>query len=1374
QISIQNSGGCAIKIDRTLWCWGLNGSGQMGIGAASTYAKATQVLLSTGGNGTNWVQVASNGGTSFCAIDTSGAVWCSGQNAQGIGGDTNTGLKTSFYKSATLTSGVIQIAASYSGTYCVLKNTGAVACWGNNIGYIAGDATQSAKTSTLYTGYLLDSGVNYIDLGDYGGCASKSGQMFCWGLNIYNMFSGGATTNAYGPIQANSSTFDLTKGIVDFSINQGSTNSTLGSICAVNYLGATACSGSNGGGLLNNGDTVSRTEIAPTRWTSGVTGIASSGYSTCVVVNGNVQCAGDNSIGMLGVGNLTPFKLASGPVNATIFKGKVGVLDQDPSGITVSTSQNYVVGNTVSTTLAGDAHPTPSATYAWYTCTNTGNATTNVPGDCSPISGATTSTYTIAAGDSAANIRVAVTLTNLLGTATTVSATGTVGTVPTVVATPSGNITGGTLKLLTNQTLTQPSVSFTGTPTPAISYKWYRCVSSQASWVTTLPSNCYPVEGGTATSYTTTHGDDGFYLISSTTATSTAGSLTYFSPSTSTSVIYANSISLGSFYHYCAVKAGKVYCWGTQSGTTDGGLGNEYLKAGPGSVNNTPITPIKLANGKALTSVISISVGRQSACAVTYSGSAYCWGSNTYGQLGDGGTTNRWTAAPVMVDASTPLTNIVQIGVSGTTSSVSTCALTSAGAVICWGSDTNISGTGAIYYATRIVSTLTSGVQQLAVGPAHACVIVSAAVKCWGSNASGRSSADTGVTSQSTPFAIPSRYINQKLVTLSQGVSNVSPSGSSTCAVRLGKVWCWGDNSLSTWNSSSTNEFLPGETQDDGTRLLDSDVLQVISGYVDAGTSSLSTCVLKVGGSVYCNGQNANGSGNVAVNSETALLATNLSSGVTEFNAGQTSTCGVKSGALYCAGSNTYYMMLDGTTAAASIHASLPFFADSLGISESAPVAGTAGISGYAAIGSDLTSVYSDYQQSGAWQGVPTPAMTNQWYLCDSVGSSTATLPSDCSAISGANGATYTVLQAQTGKYFRTGITGTNPAGSATVYSAAYGPVDVAPSVATTASIGVSSGPVLSTSNTITGTPGTITGAQTVTTINQWFHCSNSGTATTTKPSDCVAIPGATQTTYRPATSDITGYLRFATIGTNANGQAGTWSDTSTIVYQGNLVAVMDKVTCAIRTGRVYCWGTNTDFGFGTANNVSTSTVTSPSAAIPVVKTGGATLENVISIVSTNNRICALDSSGGVWCWGVNGTNYVMGNNTTTTIYTAANPNNAADGTVFTSGVVGITLDQVATCVWKTTGAAYCWGGGASYQNGSASTQTIPAAVAGLSSGVTKMTLSAGAGCAIKSGAVYCWGDGSTSPVGSDGGGNFSTPTLRASLSTNDFQDITA
>ena len=92
-------------------------------------------------------------------------------------------------------------------------------------------------------------------------------------------------------------------------------------------------------------------------------------------------------------------------------------------------------------------------------------------------------------------------------------------------------------------------------------------------------------------------------------------------------------------YHTCAIANGLAYCWGA----------NGFGELGDGTTTTT-YQPVQVKN---LTNVTAISAGAypdpngyDETCAVA-TGNVYCWGSNAYGQLGDGTTID--SSVPVKV-----------------------------------------------------------------------------------------------------------------------------------------------------------------------------------------------------------------------------------------------------------------------------------------------------------------------------------------------------------------------------------------------------------------------------------------------------------------------------------------------------------------------------------------------------------------------------------------------------------------------------------------------------------------------------------------------------------------------------------------------------
>jgi len=96
-------------------------------------------------------------------------------------------------------------------------------------------------------------------------------------------------------------------------------------------------------------------------------------------------------------------------------------------------------------------------------------------------------------------------------------------------------------------------------------------------------------------------------------------------------------ISLG-YYHTCALTAaGAAYCWGKAN---SGQLGN-------GATSPSPVTtPAPVVGGHALAAV---SAGAEHACGIDTAGQAWCWGANSYGQLGTGSFSSTPSAVPTAV-----------------------------------------------------------------------------------------------------------------------------------------------------------------------------------------------------------------------------------------------------------------------------------------------------------------------------------------------------------------------------------------------------------------------------------------------------------------------------------------------------------------------------------------------------------------------------------------------------------------------------------------------------------------------------------------------------------------------------------------------------
>ncbi len=118
---------CARRIDGAVYCWGDNGSGQLGDGTAKPES-ATPVKV-VGLEGTIALSV---GMSSSCAVKKDGTVWCWGNNESGVLGDGTKESRNSPVQVAGLT-GVAQVAMTI-GMACARKDDASVWCWGGSLG----------------------------------------------------------------------------------------------------------------------------------------------------------------------------------------------------------------------------------------------------------------------------------------------------------------------------------------------------------------------------------------------------------------------------------------------------------------------------------------------------------------------------------------------------------------------------------------------------------------------------------------------------------------------------------------------------------------------------------------------------------------------------------------------------------------------------------------------------------------------------------------------------------------------------------------------------------------------------------------------------------------------------------------------------------------------------------------------------------------------------------------------------------------------------------------------------------------------------------------------------------------------------------------
>ena len=301
--------------------------------------------------------------------------------------------------------------------------------------------------------------------------------------------------------------------------------------------------------------------------------------------------------------------------------------------------------------------------------------------------------------------------------------------------------------------------------------------------------------------------------------------------------VFANGtvsqISTGTDYTCGLLNDGSIDCWGS----------NDYGQIGDGTTTRrlSPTSTNSLGTGR---TAISISVGGSHACALLDDGNVRCWGNNANGKLGDGTTSNR----------NTP-TLTASLGIGRTATAIAagdsfSCAILDDGTVKCWGSNDygqiGNDGSETQYETPQSTLSLGSGrtANSISAGDNHVCVILdNGDVQCWGRGNQGqlgRGNTNDGSGPTDSPIDLGTGRIATK----------IAAGGQHTCALLDdGSIKCWGDNDYGQLGDGSTTDRNSPVT-----------VNSLGSGRTATTiTASDFSCSILDDGSVKCWGSNAHG-----------------------------------------------------------------------------------------------------------------------------------------------------------------------------------------------------------------------------------------------------------------------------------------------------------------------------------------------------------------------------------------------------------------------------------------------------------------------------------------------------------------------------------
>jgi alpha-tubulin suppressor-like RCC1 family protein len=195
QVSSGNGHTAAIKTDGTLWTWGFNSAGRLGINS-SVNSVCTPVTTFAGG--TNWKQV-SCGSQFTAAIKTDGTLWVWGTNTN----NAQLGINTTSSRSTPVTTfagGTNWKQVSCGGQHAAaIKTDGTLWTWGRNTGAL-GDNTQTTRLTPVTT---FAGGTNWkqVASGYFFTLAIKTdGTLWTWGTNSYGILGDNTGTTRCTPV----------------------------------------------------------------------------------------------------------------------------------------------------------------------------------------------------------------------------------------------------------------------------------------------------------------------------------------------------------------------------------------------------------------------------------------------------------------------------------------------------------------------------------------------------------------------------------------------------------------------------------------------------------------------------------------------------------------------------------------------------------------------------------------------------------------------------------------------------------------------------------------------------------------------------------------------------------------------------------------------------------------------------------------------------------------------------------------------------------------------------------------------------------------------------------------------------------------------
>jgi alpha-tubulin suppressor-like RCC1 family protein len=183
--------------------------------------------------------------------------------------------------------------------------------------------------------------------------------------------------------------------------------------------------------------------------------------------------------------------------------------------------------------------------------------------------------------------------------------------------------------------------------------------------------------------------------------------------------------------------------------------------------------------------VSEVAIGYNHACVIDSEGALYCWGSNSFGQLGVGDQDDRDAPARVGDDSD---------WLSISAGRFHSCGVREGGVLQCWGAASfgQIAQIGEPVLEPDTVAAPSGAWLSVSAGQWHTCGLTNnGQVYCWGYSLLGRLGNSAGAGTEEDP----EENVAKPALADAPGVvfASISAGASHTCAAdELGRAWCWG------------------------------------------------------------------------------------------------------------------------------------------------------------------------------------------------------------------------------------------------------------------------------------------------------------------------------------------------------------------------------------------------------------------------------------------------------------------------------------------------------------------------------------------------------------------------------------------------------